>query len=194
MQKIPTIWKRNYDTDKLIRDEPSEGLEWFFAGEGTVTRKIDGTACLVRDGKLYKRYDAKQGKKPPLDFMPAQAEADPVTGHWPGWVPVSANTREDRWHIAAWKAQRESLNDWTYELVGPKVQDNPEHTYEYDLVRHGSIILFNFPRTFEETKAYLARYAMEGIVAWRDIKNPDCDKCKVKAHDFGIKWPREVWP
>lgn len=76
MKKIPSVFVRNYDGDRLVRDEVVPGCEWVIAGEGIATRKWDGTACLVRGGKLYRRYDAKHGKTPPPGFDPAQ-DPDP---------------------------------------------------------------------------------------------------------------------
>jgi hypothetical protein len=73
MKKIPSLFKREYGSKaRLIYDEIVPGTEWAHAGEGVTTRKIDGTSCLIRDGKLYKRYDAKAGRTPPDGFEPAQ--------------------------------------------------------------------------------------------------------------------------
>jgi len=52
MQKIITVFQRNYDTDRLVRDEVVPGAEWVLAGEGIATRKWDGTCCMLREGKL----------------------------------------------------------------------------------------------------------------------------------------------
>ena len=65
MKKIISLFQRNYDGDRLVRDELVPGAEWVAAGEGKATRKWDGTCCMVRDGVLFKRYDAKAGKTPP---------------------------------------------------------------------------------------------------------------------------------
>ena len=45
-----------------------------------VAQEIARTCGLVRDGRLYKRYDAKQGKTPPAGFEPAQ-DPDEVTNN-----------------------------------------------------------------------------------------------------------------
>ncbi len=119
MKKIISLFQRNYDTDRLVRDEVTPGAEWVLAGEGVPTRKFDGTCCMVRDGKLYKRHDVKRGKTAPPDFEPAQ-DPDPVTGHLPGWLPVGDGP-EDKWHREAWQAQFPWLRDGTYELCGPKI-------------------------------------------------------------------------
>lgn len=138
---------------------------------------------MVRDGKLYKRYEVKLGGKPPADFE-AATEQDEVTGKTQGWVPVGDGP-EDKWHREAW-AQIVSQPDGTYELIGPKVQGNPEHYPIHKLYRHHADLLGIYPepeRTFEGIKAYLASHDIEGIV-WH---HPDGRMCKIKGRDFGIK-------
>jgi hypothetical protein len=86
MKKIPSLFIRDWDNNpKLITQEITPGCEWVIAGEGVATRKWDGTAILIKEGVLYKRYDAKNGKIPPDGFIPCQ-EPDEKTGHWPGWI------------------------------------------------------------------------------------------------------------
>lgn len=178
MKKIISLYQRNYDGDRLVRDELVPGAEWVAAGEGVATRKFDGTCCMVRGGKLFKRYDAKAGKVPPAGFEPAQ-EPDAATGHRPGWLPVG-DGQDDRWHREAMKPD---LPDGTYELVGPKVQGNPEGFDVHTLVRHGAELLFDVPRTFAELKKYLRAVPIEGIV-WH---HPDGRMVKIKRKDF-TKW------
>jgi len=187
MKKIPSLFKRDYEGTRLVYDEVVPGAEWVIAGEGVATRKIDGTSCLVRAGKLYKRYDARAGKSPPSGFEPAQEEADLVTGHWPGWLPVGDGP-EDRWHREA-LANAGTLPDGTYELIGPKVQGNAEGLDQHVLVPHGAELLGDVPRTFEGIRAYLASHEIEGIVWWRVPGDPDCDKAKIKRRDFKLPWP-----
>lgn len=183
MEKIISLFARNYDGDRLVRDEVVPGAEWVLAGEGRATLKLDGTSCLVKDGRLYKRYDAKKGKTPPADFMPAQEEPDAVTGHWPGWVPVGDGP-DDRWHVEAFSNQS-SLPDGTYELVGPKVQGNPySHKFHY-LYRHGAEKLDAAPRSFDALREWFNQNPLvEGIV-WH---HPDGRMVKIKRRDFGFKW------
>src|ERR1700757_2258583 len=100
MQKIISLFQRNYDGDRLVRDEVVPGAEWVLAGEGVATRKWDGTCCKVENGRLFKRYDAKKGKTPPDGFIPAQEQPDPNTGHWPGWLEVGDGP-DDKWHREA---------------------------------------------------------------------------------------------
>ena len=174
MKKIISLFKRNYETDHLVRNEVVEGAEWVINGEGTTTRKFDGTCCMVKDGKLFKRYELKKGKQEPHGFLPAQAP-DSITGDVPGWVQVGDGP-EDKRHKEAFKNQP----DGTYELCGPKVQNNPECFIEHVLVPHGKEVIKDNPRTFETIKEYLKDKKIEGIV-WH---HPDGRMVKIKRRDF----------
>lgn len=165
MQKIISLFQRNYEGDRLIRDELVPGAEWVQEGQGEATVKYDGTCCMVDDGVLYKRYDAKQGKQPPADFKPAQ-DADPVTGHWPGWIPVRSDDPASRWHCEAIKPDGPfncGLLNGTYELVGPKVQGNPYALGAHSLWIHGGEAV-NAPRTFAELRKFFEQIEIEGVV------------------------------
>lgn len=185
MQKIISLFQRNYDGDRLVRDELVPGAEWVAAGEGVATRKFDGTCCMVRGGRLFKRYDAKAGRTPPAGFEPAQ-DPDPKTGHWPGWLPVGDGP-DDRWHREglerAVAARSFPLPDGTYELVGERVQGNPERVSGHDLWAHGTVTLSDAPRTFNELREFLSARDIEGVV-WH---HPDGRMVKIKAKDFGLK-------
>lgn len=187
MKKIISLFKRDLEYGKrIVYDEIVEGAEWVAAGEGVATIKTDGTSCLVKDGKLYKRYDAKHGKKPPPNFEPAQ-DPDPVTGHWPGWLPVGDGP-EDQWHRDIWDRliPHGMIAAGTYELVGPKIQGNPYGLDSHQLVKHSTAWQGETPpRTFEALKAFLAGFAEEGIV-WH---HPDGRMVKIKRKDFGLPWP-----
>lgn len=185
MKKTISLFQRNYDGDRLVRDEIVPGAEWVVAGEGVATLKLDGTCCMVSGGQLFKRYDAKAGKTPPMGFLPAQ-EPDTTTGHWPGWLPVG-DAREDIWHregFASLKSTGETP-DGTYELCGPKIQGNPERYTLHVLIRHGQHPLPDAPRTYAELRSYLAERDIEGIV-WH---HPDGRMVKIKGKDFGFKRP-----
>jgi len=134
MEKILSLFQRNYDGDRLVRDEVVPGAEWVLAGEGVATRKWDGTCVKVEGGRLFKRYDFKASKgrlEPPEGWTPAQPEPDPVTTSWPGWIEVDRfNPKsEDQRFIEAFNWWRRTMidnpPDNTYELCGPKVQGNP---------------------------------------------------------------------
>jgi hypothetical protein len=158
-------------------------------GEGVATEKFDGTSCMIRDGHLFKRYDAKPGRTPP-DGFEMSGEPDPVTGRVQGWVPVRDGP-EDRRHREAFDALTRvadyELLGPTWELVGPKVQGNPHKLSAHRLVPHGTDELPDAPRTFDGIRAYLEANEIEGIV-WH---HSDGRMVKIKARDFGIDWPRK---
>ena len=184
MKKIISLFERNYDTNRLVVNKVLADAEWVIKGEGIATRKFDGTCSMIKDGKLYKRYDAKKGKKPPENFQPAQ-DPDPITGHWLGWLPVGTG-QEDKWFIEAFEKLKKTSNgtliDGTYELCGPKIQNNLEGFTEHILIPHGKEILNDCPRTFEEIKNYLLDKNIEGIV-WH---HPDGKMVKIKKKDYGL--------
>lgn len=177
MKKIVSLFKRNYDGDRLVVDEVVPDAEWVVKGEGVATQKFDGTCCLVKDGRLYRRFDCVQGRTPPAGFMAAQ-EPDPVTGHWPGWVLVD-DGHENVWHREA-LAVSGALEDGTYELCGPKIQGNPEGLTAHVLIPHGKVLLPDAPRDFAGLKAWLEPRSIEGIV-WH---HPDGRMVKIKRRDF----------
>jgi hypothetical protein len=182
MKKTISLFKRNHDGNRLVRDELVPGAEWVAAGEGVATRKLDGTCCMWRDGKLWKRHELKLTSKiAPAGFEPAQGP-DSVTGNVPGWVPVGDGP-EDARHREALAAAGGTLPDGTYELCGPKVQKNPEGYASHVLVRHGAEVLNDCPRTFDALREYLSDGEIEGVV-WH---HPDGRMVKIKGKDFGIK-------
>ena len=88
----------------------------------------------------------------------------------------------DRWHREAQAYFIPPVPDGTYELVGPKVQGNPEGFSRHMLIRHGDVEL-DAPREFNALKEYFtANREFEGIV-WH---HPDGRMVKIKAKDFGL--------
>ena len=191
MKKIPTLFEREYEDHKVVGIKPvlsSPDLQWVLDGEGVATLKIDGSCCAVINGLFYRRYDAKRGKMPPENAIPC-SEPDPVTGHWPHWIPCPASDNDpaSRWYVAA--LQDYILNngipeDGTYEAVGPHFQGNPYKIETDTLVMHGLVVL-DVERNFDGIRKYLEQAEIEGIVFWKDGE----PQCKIKRSDFGFKWP-----
>lgn len=177
MKKIPTMFVRDEKTRQVI-NQITPGCEWVQSGEGIATRKWDGTCCLFKAGVLFKRYNASKSKVIPGDFIPAEG----ADNHWLGWRPVGDGP-EDRWHILALSITPDSeRTDGTAELVGPNINQNPDHFQEHCFRRHGDIVLENVPRDFEGLKKYLDQ-DIEGIV----FHHPDGRMAKIKGKDFGLK-------
>lgn len=189
MKKIPSLFQRNYESDRLVRDEVVPDAAWVANGEGVATRKFDGTCCLVEGARLWKRHEVRRGAQTPAGFRPA-TDVDEITGKIMGWLLVGDGP-EDRWHREAWERELQAgvaLPDGTYELIGPKIQGNPECAPCHVLIRHGLEHLMDAPRTFEALRVYLAarNHAGDGIegIVWH---HPDGRMAKIKTKDFGIK-------
>lgn len=179
MKKTPTIFKRDHENMKQLLNEQNPKCDWVFNGEGIATRKYDGTCCMVRDGILYKRRELKQGDKEPLGFE--LADFDDETGKTVGWVPVSKDEPADKWHNLAFDSQFH-LKDGTYELLGDKVQANPEKVSGYILLKHSDAEEMYPPRTFEGLRDWLKDKDIEGLV----FHHEDGRMAKIKKRDFGF--------
>lgn len=214
MKKIPSLYKRDYSTGLVIDELTSGNLAWVLCGHGRATVKIDGTCCRVLNGILWKRYDrkplkrfrglrsnaanrsldydlawfqSKHAKEAPEGWEACQPAPDPFTGHWPGWLPIDGQDPGDKWHMEA--LSKGPYEDGTYELIGPKVQNNRYALDSHVLVRHGEA-MSSFEAESDQTffgdlQTYLnGPEEEEGIVWWRDGQ----PRAKIKASDFGIKW------
>lgn len=185
MKKIPTVFERDWNGDRSrVVDQVHDGCEWVIAGEGEATRKMDGTCCMVRGNRLFKRREIRDGDAVPANFE--ETDHDAGTGKTVGWVPVGDGP-EDRYHRDAWTGC-DMWKDGTYELVGPKIQGNPEGWQHHLLLRHGAIggpmkPIPDVPRSFASLRDWLAGKDIEGIV----FHHPDGRMAKIKLRDFGLK-------
>lgn len=187
MKKIPNLFMRGRD-GKLTKSINPE-CTWVIEGLGTPTVKLDGTSCYWDGHSLFRRYDAKCGRTPPADFLACQPAPDPHTGHWPGWVPVSDTDPSDKWHREALASEtgQAVLLRGTYELVGPKVNGNPQNQEHHMLIRHGLYTLEDTARSTAALREQLRTLNAEGIV-WH---LGDGRMCKLRRKDFGFTWPLE---
>lgn len=188
MKKIPRLFVIDYAVSRIVTPVVTPGCEWVLDGEGVATRKHDGTACMVSDGVLYARFDAKHGKAPPPGAIPCIPEPDPVTTHWPHWIQV-LDQPNFKWHREA--RARAGIDghvgpDGTYELIGPMVNGNPDGAEYHRFVRHGSEIL-SPPRTYDGLRDFLSTLNAEGIV----FHHPDGRMAKLRRHDFGFPWGKK---
>lgn len=102
-------------------------------------------------------------------------------------------TSNDKYHLEGWANSNKyafDLLDGTYELVGPKVQSNPDRFSSHMLVPHGTYILNDLTDlSFEGIKEYLNTHNYEGIVFHHKNTLTDGRMCKIRRKDFGLKWP-----
>lgn len=193
MKKIPTLFIREFSNHRVVKctQEVLPGLEYILEGKATPTVKYDGTCCAIINGNFYKRYDAKQGKTPPAGAIPC-CPPDPVTDHWPHWVPVYQENPDDQYLAEAFYNSLHTvrmlgfeLSDGTYECVGPKIQGNPYNAYSHILIKHGTLTIPNLVTTYDGIKEWLENNNEEGIVFWYNGE----PVCKIKRTDFGLPWP-----
>ena len=183
MKKIPTIFERDWEGDRSrVLDQVVPGTEWVFEGEGNALRKYDGT-CVMFDGeKWWARREVKDGKEPPSGFV--SSGHDHITLKNIGWEPIEqspfAKFFDEAWNLTSASA----FQPGTYELIGPKVQGNPEKVGQHELIKHDFCEgVGNLDRSFEGLKKFLSETDWEGIV----FHHPDGRMAKIKARDFGIK-------
>jgi hypothetical protein len=176
MKKMVSLFKRDWTNKECpAYDEIEEGAEWVVNGEGIATQKLDGTACMIKDGVLYRRLNAK--KESPADFLHWSFDPEQRTGH--GWIPVK-DVPADKIHMSI---DITGLEDGTYELCGEKVNKNPENIEGHKLIMHGSTVFENVPTAFNELKQWLSGKDIEGIV-WHHKTG---DMVKIKKSDFRMK-------
>lgn len=185
MKKISTLFRKDpADLSRVICEVAPEN-EWAMT-EGRATRKFDGAACAVIEGKLYKRYDVKSGRTVPPGAIACQ-EPDPISGHWPHWVLVDAEKPEDKYFIEGWNrllgVGDVKPQDGTYELIGPAINGGKERINFHLLFRHGIWEIDLPQRDFLSIREYLEECDFEGIV----FHHPDGRMCKIRKSDFGFK-------
>lgn len=172
MEKIATMYTR----DESKRGHPVQpGVKpecaWVEAGEGTATRKLDGTNVKIEGRVLYKRKKPKD-----RDYDNA------------AYVEVEPADPSSKWVWEAFEALGHK-RDGIYEAVGPKIQGNPEAFEAHALVcvvpPDSSLHLADVPRDFEGLRAYLSEQNIEGIV----FHHADGRLAKIKRRDFGLPWP-----
>jgi len=204
MEKIPTLFTRDPTTHR-VTDVVTEGCRWVVEGHGEPTRKWDGTAARVHNGRLWKRYTLKRGRSAPTGTSWERVDGvirpvavwQPVTGvdlntgKQEGWVLVDTHASEDKYFREAWgEASDMDIQtdlDGTYELVGPRVNGGREPFDKHVLIPHGQHPLDDCPRlpTFFGMRDYLASRNIEGVVWW----HPDGRMVKLKGRDYGLTRP-----
>jgi hypothetical protein len=181
MRKVPTVFLRDPGDRHHVLPDVTPGCEWVLAGEGTPTRKYDGT-CVMLDpaGIWWARREVRPGRAAPGGFVPV--EYDGVTGRTVGWEPVDGSGFA-RWFGEAIDGAGAGYRPGTYELCGPKINGNPEGFAAHVLIFHADAesVEVGAPVTFASLRALLTGgFAHEGIV-WH---HPDGRMAKLKRRDF----------
>jgi hypothetical protein len=189
MRKIPTIFLRDPEDMRYVTKDPNPECDWVFAGEGVATRQYDGT-CVYHDvdGGWWARREVKPGKEAPDNFR--RIETDETTGKTVGWEPIPQSPfgkyHAEAVEISEKLTEKSQWLEGTYELIGPKVNGNPEKVNVHTLIKHEFAPVTDFldeGRTWEriaEAMAFCRTDGIEGIV----FHHPDGRMAKIKAKDF----------
>lgn len=196
MKKISTILPKDpNDLGKVIAGEIKVSIDHF-------KLKIDGTSCMVLDGKPYSRLDVKMFKRKKgkiitfteeeiLKKIPEGAiacqEPDEKSGHWPHWIPVIMDDPSQK-YIAEGFNNLNEIIDGTYECIGPKIQDNPHGVENHLWIPHfHEKLIFELDNEWKESpfeffKDFFKDFQWEGLVAYNSNGEPIG---KIRRSDFG---------
>ena len=188
MQKTPSVFLRDFTLpgNPLTRQVNPEA-QWVIDGEGVATRKYDGTCVMLDDqGRWWARREVKPGKPTPANFR--RVDGDDTTGKVMGWEPIEqSGWAKFHAEVLASGVTYGGGLPGTYELVGPRINGNPERLPEHRLIRHADAEQILWPRsdrTYDRIRGLVldlhAGHGWEGIV----FHHPDGRMAKIKASDF----------
>lgn len=209
MKKMPIIFDMTFNEDgdrevihticteirNLVNSTLAEG------GHIIPTFKRDGTAVFRdADGDWFTRRAVRPGKEAPEGFIPL--ETDPNTGITFGWEPKDSSSMKKFLNRAIARFiednEAEPPKGTTFELLGPKINGNPEKVAADELRIHGCERATEFPTIedilnsddpFAMLKPIFADFRakhIEGIVFW--LADADSNliepRFKVRCKDF----------
>lgn len=187
MNKIPTIFKRNWEGDRKVINEYTDGVTADLLNQCVATEKVDGTnvRITVRNGMVVRL----EKRRNPTKLEKAKGIEDP----W--YVDADQYDPEDKWIYDSVKNTDISNvpdGEFSAEAYGKNVQGNPlgmpgNQLMIFSLQDH-VVIFGDVPTKYEELKKFLQQRrtvigesgTIEGIV-WH---HPDGRMYKIKAKDF----------
>lgn len=191
MEKIPTIFDRNWDTDRKVN--PKLVVEDFDFENALATEKLDGTnvRVTVRNHTVVRLEKRRNPDK--------QQKANGINEPW--YVDADANDKADSYLFEAVQHTDFSSvpdGEWSAEALGEKIQGNPlqlaGHTlFIFSLPDWRKRVSYEqVPTDFEGLKQWLPRQktklgngtGIEGIV-WHNSETGAM--CKIKVKDFDYK-------
>jgi hypothetical protein len=196
LRRIPTLFVRDPEDRRFVTDHVTPGCEWVIAGEGTATRQYNGV-CVAYDPDLLPETDpaltahgtnaldgwwarrwVRPGEELPPGFVPL--ETDHESGRTVGWEPAAQAPFVHSLLLAIMNTQ--DPQPGTYELIGPRINRNPEHAERHTLVRHEDAETLDAPRTYEALRQWLPRQSYVGVV-WH---HPDGRYAKLQRRDLRL--------
>lgn len=188
MEKIPTIFDRNWEGNRKVNERMVVGD--FDFENSIATEKLDGmnVRVTIRNHTVVR----VEKRRNPNKEQKAQGIKEP----W--YIDASASEKADAYIFEAVKSTDFSLvpdGEWSAEALGEKIQGNPlnlkGHTlFIFSLDSWKEKVTFkDAPLDFEELKQWLPKQkskfgvdcGIEGIV-WHNLI--DGQMCKIKVKDF----------
>jgi len=188
MQKIPTIFNRNWEGNRKIIDQlliPDFDFE-----NAIATEKLDGmnVRVTVRNHTVVRL----EKRRNPSKIQKKNGIVDP----W--YVDANVEAKEDAYLFDAVKSNDFSEvpdGEWSAEALGEKIQGNPLNLLGHKLFIFSlpawreKVVFENVPTGFEELKEWLPKQksifgndcGIEGIV-WHNLNSGLM--CKIKTKDF----------
>lgn len=191
MEKIPTIFDRNWETNRKVNEKLV--VENFDFDNSIATEKLDGTNIRVTvRNHIVVRVEKRRN---PDKIQKAKGIVDP----W--YVDADEIDKADSYIFDAVKNTDFSSvpdGEWSAEALGEKIQGNPlnlvGHTlFIFSLAEWREKVKYeNVPTDFEGLKKWLPQQktkfgndtGIEGIV-WHNLKTGEM--CKIKVKDFDFK-------
>lgn len=203
MKKIPVLFEHE---NNFIVPRLNHRAAWVLTEPSIAHRKYDGTCMLLqrrrfRKDQWFARREIKPRVQIPKDFI--ECEYDQSTGKRFGWIPVSQGSFYSLWKEAVdlrpydcdfLDTRSGEYESGTYELIGPKINNNPEGVKRHRLVPHnraeqlGDIqaLELDLAQTVEQVYAELKRMMyylpVEGVV-FKDQKTMT-KMAKLRRKDF----------
>lgn len=193
MRKIPMLFERE---NGFAIDKINPKCAWVFEFRSIPRQKWDGTCMKLDSDGWWSRREVRSSKKTPESFV--LEERDDKTGHSFGWIPYEESSFVKVADEAMQKAPlshtlfrfSREYDYGTYELIGPKVNGNPEKLKEHRLMPHkdspivADLSIFDPDElNFELLKNIITSLPMEGVVWYGD----DGKRAKLRRKDFRIE-------
>lgn len=166
MLNVPTLFLRDPDDRRFVYARVTLGCEWVLAGEGVATRQYDGVCVMFgaeRDPEVH-----------PPELRGWWVEAR--DGWEPAWQSKYARPLQE---AIANLPDSDSPVPGTHELIGPKINRDPEKVGRHLLIAHRDADIVDAPRTFDGLSRWLLSHPYEGVV-WH---HPDGRMAKLKRKD-----------
>ncbi len=190
MKKIPTLFLRE---NGRLTNIINPAAEWIMTEPSVPYRKWDGTCVKFKNNMWFARREVKSNQTVPSGFQ--LEEHDPITKKSFGWVSIFNSSFlkyfKEAIELSPYENDLYGTNygfiPGSYELMGPKINGNPEKLDNHRLMRHaaspvlGDLTLIDYNNNpFNQLKTALTALPVEGVVWYGD----EGKRVKLKRKDF----------